>query len=162
MTLANCAHRGFSLIELLITMTILGLLASLAAPPLEMAVKRHKEQELHTALREIREAIDAYKRAVDEGKVTRMADESGYPPNLSVLYLGVPDAKDPNKKKKILFLRRMPRDPFYPDATVDASGTWGKRSYDSDYDKPQAGKDVFDVYSLSPETALNGSLYREW
>ena len=168
--------RGFSLIELLISLAILGLLAGMAAPLMELAHKRQKEQELRAPLQEIRQAIDAYKQAADEGKIERKADATGYPPNLEVLYKGVeevgqknvagrnidlqkPDAK---KKKKILFLRRLPRDPFYPDPEVKAEDTWGKRSYESDYDKPKAGKDVYDVYSLSPDIALNGTPYREW
>ncbi|MBZ4201965.1 MAG: hypothetical protein LAC70_02445, partial [Methylovulum sp.] len=95
-------------------------------------------------------------------KVTRMADESGYPPNLQSLYLGVIDASDPAKQKKIFFLRRLPRDPFYPDASVPPENSWGKRSFESNYDQPREGKDVYDIYSLSPNIALNGTNYREW
>jgi general secretion pathway protein G len=154
--------HGFTLIELLITLAILGLLASLAVPTLEMTVRRQKEQELRSALREIRQGIDAYKKAVDEGKLVRKADESGYPPNLDVLYQGVPDATDPEKQKKIYFLRRLPRDPFYPDGSVPATKTWGKRSYQSEYDKPLEGSDVYDIYSYAPGEGLNGVPYREW
>ena len=155
------ADNGFSLIELLISLAILGLLASLAAPMLDLTLQRKKEQDLQLALREIRQAIDTYKQAVDEGKIERKADESGYPPNLEALYLGVAQSTE-EKKQKIYFLRRLPRDPFYPDATAPASATWGKRSYESEYNQPRAGKDVFDIYSLSPDSALNGTRYAEW
>ncbi len=152
---------GFTLIELLITLAILALLATLATPIMELTVKRQKEHELKTALREIRSAIDAYKKASDENKIVRKADEPGYPPNLNLLYEGVVDATD-QQKKKIFFMRRLPRDPFYPDTTVAADESWGKRSYDSDYNQPREGKDVYDIYSLSPDTALNGTPYRDW
>ena len=176
----NChlrPQRGFSLIELLISLVILGLLAGMAAPLMELAHKRQKEQELRAALQEIRQAIDAYKQATDEGKIARKADETGYPPSLELLYKGVEEvteknsagrnvglqqADDKKKKKIIYFLRRLPRDPFYPDTGVKPEDSWGKRSYESDYDKPKAGKDVYDVYSLSPDTALDGTPYREW
>lgn len=152
---------GFSLIELIISLAILGLLATLATPLMELTHKRQQEHELRNSLQEIRKAIDDYKTAVDEGKIVRKADESGYPPNLQALYEGVPDITN-LKKKKIYFLRRLPRDPFYPDTSVAAADTWGKRSYASEYDQPKEGKDVYDVYSLSPEKALDDSLYREW
>ena len=171
--------RGFSLIELLISLAILGLLAGMAAPLMELTHKRQQEQELRAALQEIRQAIDAYKQATDEGRIERKADATGYPPSLDVLYKGVeevagknaggrnidlqkPEKPDEKKKKKTFFLRRLPRDPFYPDPEAKAEDTWGKRSYESDYDEPKAGKDVYDVYSLSPDTALNGTPYREW
>lgn len=161
MKIASKNILGFSLIELLISLALLAMLATLAVPMMELTNKRHHEQELRTALREIRLAIDAYKAASDDGKITRKADESGYPPNLEALYVGVIDASTLDKKK-IFFLRRLPRDPFFPDANVDAASTWAKRSYDSDYDKPREGKDVFDIYSLSPEQALNGTAYKDW
>jgi len=155
------ARRGFTLIELLVTLAIIGVLASAVVPLAELAVKRTKEQELRVALRQIRGALDDYKRAVDEGHVERKADASGYPPTLDVLVEGVPDEKDPNKAK-IYFLRRIPRDPLNTEADVPAAKTWGKRSYASPHDAPEEGNDVFDVYSLAEGAGLNGIPYRQW
>jgi general secretion pathway protein G len=155
------ARHGFTLIELLVTLAILAVLASAVVPLAELAVKRTKEQELRIALRQIRGALDDYKRAVDEGRVARKADESGYPPSLEALVDGVVDVKDP-KKAKIRFLRRVPRDPLSADAALAAAQTWGKRSYASPHDAPVEGRDVFDVYSLAEGIGLNGIPYREW
>jgi len=155
------AGHGFTLIELLVTLAILAVLASAVVPLAELAVKRAKEQELRVALRQIRGALDDYKRAVDEGRVARKADESGYPPSIEALVEGVPDVKDP-KKARIHFLRRIPRDPFSADAALASAQTWGKRSYASPHDAPAEGRDVFDVYSLAEGTGLNGIPYREW
>lgn len=153
--------RGFTLIELVITVAIVGLLATAAFPLAQMASRRAKEQELRLALREIREAIDAYKAAFDEGRVVQEVGQTGYPPNLDVLAEGVDDARSP-ESAVIYFLRRVPRDPFFPDPAVPASATWGLRSYASPPDDPQPGEDVFDVYSLSTATALSGVKYRDW
>lgn len=153
--------RGFTLIELVITVAIVGLLATAAFPLAQMASRRAKEQELRLALREIREAIDAYKVAFDEGRVVQEVGQTGYPPNLDVLAEGVDDARSP-ESAVIYFLRRVPRDPFFPDPAVPASATWGLRSYASPPDDPQPGEDVFDVYSLSTATALSGVKYRDW
>jgi general secretion pathway protein G len=161
MTYAARKNNGFTLIELVITVTIVAILASVAVPLMEVAVQRNKEQELRVSLRQIREAIDAYKQAVDEGKVARSADESGYPRSLNTLVEGVDNIKDP-KKSKLYFLRRVPRDPMAGDSKLDPSETWGKRSYASPADDPQEGDDLFDVYSLSKGTGLNGVAYREW
>lgn len=154
--------RGFSLIELLVTLAILGLLAGLAVPSVELFSRRQREAELRRALREIRTAIDNYKKAVEDGRIAVKADQSGYPPNLEVLYRGTPDAKDPAKRSKIYFLRRLPRDPFFPDSTTPPNETWGLRSYQSEYDRPARGADVYDIFSLSPGLGLNGIRYKEW
>jgi general secretion pathway protein G len=146
--------KGFTLIELLITVAILGLLASAALPLAEVTVQRGKEQELRRSLREIREAIDAYKRGTEEGAIEKPLDKTGYPPTLAVLAEGAVDKRDP-KGKRIYFLRRVPADPLSGEA-------WGLRSYASPPDAPKDGDDVFDVYSKSAATGLNGVPYREW
>lgn len=152
---------GVTLIELMVTLAIMALLATAVLPLAEISVQRQKEQELRLALREIRSAIDAYKKASDEGRVIKSGFGSGYPRNLSVLVDGVPDAKNP-AGDKVYFLRRLPRDPFFPDSHVDAHETWGQRSYASDPNAPREGDDVFDVYSLSDKMGLNGAPYRKW
>lgn len=155
---------GFSLIELLVTVVIVSILASVGLPLAEMAVKRRKEQELHHALREMRDAIDAYKRAVDEGRIATKVGDSGYPPNLVILVNGVRDIKDPSGKM-LYFLRRIPSDPlvsFVADRNTNPEQHWGKRSYVSSADHPKEGSDVFDVYSKSEGVGLNGVAYREW
>jgi len=152
---------GFTLIELLITVAIVALLASVALPVSELAVQRTKEQELQRTLRQIREAIDAYKQASDEGRIRKSVGDSGYPKKLEELAEGVEDQKSP-KKDKIYFLRRIPRDPLATDPTLSAASTWGKRSYASPPDDPREGDDVFDVFSLAQGKGINGLPYREW
>ena len=155
------ADGGFSLVELTIVLAVMAVLASSAVPLYELHAKREKEQELRLALRQIREAIDAYKRAVNDGRIARKADESDYPRKLDDLVTGVPDIKDPDKRR-IYFLRRLPRDPMSEDASLSDSETWGKRAYESSPDNPQEGDDVFDVYSRSEKTGLNGIAYDKW
>jgi general secretion pathway protein G len=156
---AGCG--GFTLVELLITVAIVAVLASAVVPLAQVTVKRSQEQELRAALRQIREALDAYKLAADQGRVARLADETGYPRSLNALVDGVPDLKDP-KKRNIYFLRRLPRNPLWPDPATPPADTWGKRSYASSYDNPQEGADVYDVYVTSADTGLNGIPYRQW
>jgi general secretion pathway protein G len=155
-------HAGFTLIEMVITVAIVGLLASIALPLAEVSVKRTREQELRLALREIRTALDAYKQAVDEGRVAHSMEDSGYPGSLRVLVDGVTDAASPDKNKRIYFLRRIPRDPLFSDPSRPDEDTWGKRSYESGPDAPEEGEDVFDVYSLASGVGLNGIPYQRW
>lgn len=154
-------RNGFTLIELMITLAVLALLATIVLPLAEVSVQRQKEQDLRLALREIRMAIDAYKRAGDEGRIARTIGTTGYPDNLAVLASGVVDARDP-VGGKIYFLRQVPRDPTFPDPQAEAIDTWGKRAYASEPDAPREGADVYDVYSLSESAGLNGVPYRKW
>jgi len=152
--------RGFTLIEMLVVLTLMAILASAARPLLELSVQRSREHELRQALRTVRTALDAYKKAVELGTVGKSAEDSGYPPSLNALVAGVPDAKSP-EGKKVYFLRRLPRDPF-ADKSLDPADTWGLRAADSPPDEPRPGRDVFDIYSRSGRLALDGTKVRDW
>jgi general secretion pathway protein G len=157
---AKVKAKGFTFIELMVTLVILGLLASIAAPLVQVSMQRNKEQNLTQSLRQIREAIDAYKKAADEGRIKKSAEESGYPASLSLLVEGVEDIKDP-KRRVMFFLRKLPQDSMQ-DKADERNDNWGKRSYQSTADDPKEGDDVFDVYSTSGEVGLNGVPYRDW
>jgi general secretion pathway protein G len=154
-------RHGFTLIEVVITVAIISILASGLMPLMELDARRGREQELRRSLREVRQALDAYKRAADNGQIAKQANASGYPPSLEILTEGVPDITSPTGAR-IYFLRRLPRDPLVTDNAIPAAATWGKRSYASPPDAPAAGDDVFDVYSLTPGTGINGVPYRQW
>lgn len=153
---------GFTLIEMLIVVAMLGILASAAFPLVKLNAQREREHDMRVALRQIRTAIDDYKKASDEGRMLKQTGASGYPRSLDELVKGIEDASTP-EKKRLYFLRRIPRDPMFPgDATVPAAETWGMRAYSSSPTEPRSGEDVYDIYSLSSKTGLNGVPYREW
>lgn len=155
------ACHGFTLIELLMTVALVGILASIAVPLAEVMAQRERERDLRETLRTLRIAIDGYKQAVDDGRIARTLGDSGYPPSLDILADGVKDQHDP-QGAQMRFLRQIPRDPMHRDMTVPAARTWGKRSYASSHERPQEGRDVFDIYSLHPGVGLNGIPYHDW
>jgi general secretion pathway protein G len=153
--------RGFTLVEMLVTLAIVAMLASVALPLTQVAAQRTKEEELKRMLWKMRDAIDAYKAAAEAGKIDRTIGDSGYPATLETLVEGVPDKTSPTKAR-IYFLRRIPRDPMCDCPSTADAKTWGRRSYASPADAPREGVDVYDVYSQSADVGLNGIPYRQW
>jgi len=156
---------GFTLLEMVVTVSILALLTTVAIPIIETSIKREKEAELRQNLRLIREAIDQYKKLADEKKVKVEPDSYGYPPDLETLVKGVEieeevteaSGKKTIKKVMVRFLRRIPKDP------MTDSYEWGLRSYQDEPDSDTWGEEnVYDVYTRSQATALDGTKYRDW
>lgn len=154
-------YSGFTLIELLVTLSIMAVLALAATPLLQVAVQRDKERELRLALVQIREGLDAYKRAAEQGRIVMKVGDSGYPKSLEDLEKGVADQRSLNKQN-LYFLRRLPKDPMARDSNLKAEESWGLRSYASPPEEPTSGVDVFDVYSKSDKVGLNGVPYAKW
>jgi general secretion pathway protein G len=151
---------GYTFIEILVVTTILLVLASAVMPLAQVTAQRHREAELKRYLREMRTAIDRFKDAADQGAIAATdieANSEGYPPDLETLVEGVTMANDASGRKLRFGLRRIPIDP------MTNSMEWGLRSYQ---DKPDAtswgGQNVFDVYTKSEATALDGTKYHDW
>ena len=144
--------RGFTMVELIVAMTILMVLTAVAAPIVRVGIQRGKERELRRDLWELRDAIDRYKDAADRGAFQTKLDSQGYPPDLDTLVKGV-DANG----KKMRFLRRIPIDP------MTGKDEWGMRSMQDDPDSDSwGGQSVFDIYSKSEGTGLDGTKYKTW
>ena len=201
--------RGFTLIELVVTLTLVSVLALVVVPMYDMTIRHKKESELRDSLRTIREALDAYKSASDSGYISRGTADSGYPPDLQTLVDGVDTiqqiagtnapngaspagvnlagslpglppgsvapgaaagangangngATAPSIPPHMVFLRRVPRDPFYPDQSEEPQKQWNIRAYANAPDDYTEGSDVYDVASKSKDVGLNGIPYKDW
>jgi len=152
--LARRRQAGFTLAELVMVAALIALLATIVLPVAKFTVKRRKEAELHLALRQMRTAIDDYKRLSDQGMIPIKLGSEGYPPDLETLVEGVQLVGQDIKRK---FLRRIPVDP------MTGTTEWGLRSYQDDWDSDSwGGENVYDVYSKSDATALDGTKYKDW
>lgn len=145
-------EKGFTLLELIVAATMLSILTMMALPLAQLTIKREKEKELRQALWEMRDAIDKYKEAADRGSFQIKTDSFGYPPTLDDLAKGVDVGG-----KKLRFLRRIPVDP------MTRSTEWGLHSMQDDPDSDSwGGQNVFDVYTKSEGTGLDGTKYKDW
>lgn len=151
-------RNGFTLLELVVTATVLLILASVTVPLVKNGLKREKEIELRRDLREMRTAIDAYKRDAEQQKIKAPSPEANfYPESLEMLVEGVPAAGTGTSTRKIRYLRRIPVDPF------TGKPEWGLRNSNDDANSTSwGGGHVYDVYSLAPGTGMNGIPYHEW
>lgn len=147
--------HGLTLIELIASVTIIGILAVGALPLTKVVVKRQKEIDLRRTLRKIRTAVDRFKEYTDAGMIKSEYGTEGYPPDLETLVQGVPQNNAIDKR--IRFLRRIPIDP------MNGTKDWGLRSSQDSWDATSTnGENIFDVYSKSNGIALDGSKYSEW
>jgi len=156
--------RGYSLVELLVVLAIMGLLASMAMPLAQMSAERGRERELRRALWEIRDALDAYKAARSCGAILPVMGVDPvepYPPDLDTLTRLVPDQRLEHKGEQLRFLRRVPRDPF-AEASLPPARTWATRSYLDGAQAREAVPDVYDVHSRSTAQALDGTFLADW
>lgn len=154
-------QQGFTLIEMMVTLSLLATLAAASLPLIEKQGQRHKEQELKAALQEIRHALDRYHQASIEGRIEKKADQSGYPKNLKALTEGVVDITTPNKRK-IYFMRSLPRDPMCDCNGKADDETWRVRSSTNEPGNYHPGVDIYDVASSSQAYGLNGVPYAQW
>lgn len=157
---ARQAH-GYTLVELLVVLALMGVLGVMVTPVVELSVQRERERELKRALWEIRDAIDAYRRLRESGALASFRGTLPLPPDLQTLTQALVDVRPDRRGEVHRLLRRIPRDPF-ADSSLPAERSWGLRSYLSEASAPKAGAEVFDVYSLSPAIGLNGIPLREW
>lgn len=156
-------QHGFTIVEMLVTVALLGIAAAAVLPLVTIVEQRGKEAELRVGLRTIRRALDEYKAAADSGVIDKPTGTSGYPPKLEDLVNGVPRASaSARDADRIFFLRRLPRDPFHPDPAIPAQGTWRTRTYGAAPGDFSGGPDVFDISSGSDKKALNGTNIRDW
>lgn len=154
---------GFTLIELLVTLALVGIAASIVLPLASVMETRAKETELRRSLRTIRLALDNYKSAADAGLIDKKTGDSGYPPSLEVLVTGVPrSAAMGFSATPMIFLRSIPRDPFYQDKQTPAAQTWNVRGYGSKPGDMGSPSDVFDVSSKSDKSGLDGTKLSDW